>query len=155
VNACEVIVTDARHGQASPLWEMTNHRLQDVLSPLLQRGDIPVLGGFVASTQDGITTTLGRGGSDFSATIVGAALGAARVEIWTDVDGVMTTDPKLCSEARVIAKMSFEEAAELAYAGARVLHPATLAPAMRENIPVHVLNSRHPECKGTEIVSRV
>ncbi len=99
---------------------------------------MPVLGGFIASTADGVPTTLGRGGSDFSAAIVGAALGAARVEIWTDVDGVMTTDPKLCSDARVIRKMSFDEAAELAHFGAKVLHPATLAPAMRENIPVYV-----------------
>ena len=104
-----------------------------------------MLGGFIASTGDGVPTTLGRGGSDFSAAIVGAALCAARVEIWTDVDGIMTTDPKLCSDARVIRKMSFDEAAELAHSGAKVLHPATLAPAMRENIPVYVLNSRRPE----------
>ena len=154
VDARTCIVTDARHGQASPLWDVTNQRLQDTLSPLLESGQIPVLGGFIAATQDGVPTTLGRGGSDFSAAIVGAALCASRVEIWTDVDGVMTTDPKLCPDARVIRKMSFDEAAELAHFGAKVLHPATLAPAMRENIPVYVLNSRRPEGEGTEISAR-
>lgn len=154
VDARTCIVTDARHGQASPLWDVTNARLRDVLSPLLQSGSVPILGGFIASSLDGVPTTLGRGGSDFSAAIVGAAIGASRVEIWTDVDGVMTTDPKLCTDARVIHKLSFDEAADLAHFGAKVLHPATLAPAMRENIPVHVLNSRHPEGQGTEIVAR-
>lgn len=155
VDARDCIVTDARHGQASPVWDVTDQRLQDTLTPLLQSGQVPVLGGFIAATSDGVPTTLGRGGSDFSAAIVGAALGATRVEIWTDVDGVMTTDPKLCAEARVIRKMSFDEAAELAHFGAKVLHPATLAPAMRENIPVYVLNSRRPEGEGTEIAARV
>jgi aspartate kinase len=154
VDARNCIVTDARHGQASPVWDLTNQRLQDTLCPLLESGQVPVLGGFIASTCDGVVTTLGRGGSDFSAAIVGAALGAARVEIWTDVDGIMTTDPKLCSDARVIRKMSFDEAAELAHFGAKVLHPATLAPAMRENIPVYVLNSRQPDGEGTEITAR-
>src|SRR6202008_4270507 len=107
----------------------------------------------IASTLDGVPTTLGRGGSDFTAAIVGAALGASRVEIWTDVDGVMTADPKSCSDARIIRRMSFDEAAELAHFGAKVLHPATLAPAMRENIPVYVLNSRRPEGDGTEIIA--
>jgi aspartate kinase len=150
VNARECIVTDARHGQANPLWDETNPRLQEKLLPLLDRKQIPVLGGFIAATAEGIPTTLGRGGSDFTATIVGAALGVVRVEIWTDVDGVMTADPKLCPDARVIRKMSFEEAAELAQLGAKVLHPGTLAPAMRENIPVHVLNSRCPEVLGRD-----
>lgn len=154
VDARHCIVTDARHGQASPLWDLTNAKVQGMISPLLEAGRVPVLGGFIASTADGIPTTLGRGGSDFSAAIVGAALGAVRVEIWTDVDGVMTTDPKLCSEARVIRKLSFDEAAELAHFGAKVLHPATMAPAMRENIPVYVLNSRSPEGEGTEIAAR-
>lgn len=153
VDARSCIVTDTRHGQASPLWDLTNRRLQENLSPLLRAGRVPVLGGFIASTEDGVPTTLGRGGSDFTAAIVGAALAADRVEIWTDVDGVMTTDPKLCSDARVIRKMSFDEAAELAHFGAKVLHPATLAPAMHENIPVYVLNSRRPEGAGTEIVA--
>ncbi len=154
VDARECIVTDSRHGQASPLWDATNQRLHDRLVPLLDRKQIPVLGGFIASTSEGVPSTLGRGGSDLTATIVGAALGAVRVEIWTDVDGVMTADPKLCPEARVIRKMSFEAAAELAHCGARVLHPDTLVPARRENIPVYVLNSRRPEGAGTKIAAR-
>jgi aspartate kinase len=154
VDARACIVTDARHGQASPEWDVTQERLQEALSPLLERGHVPVLGGFIASTGDGVPTTLGRGGSDFTAAIVGAALCAARVEIWTDVDGIMTADPKVCSDARVICKMSFDEAAELAHFGAKVLHPATLAPAMRGNIPVYVLNSRRPQGEGTEILAR-
>lgn len=154
MDARSCIVTDAKHGQASPLWDVTNERLQETVAPLLQSGFVPVFGGFIASTADGVPTTLGRGGSDFSAAIIGAALYASRVEIWTDVDGVMTTDPKLCPDARVIRKMSFDEAEELAHFGAKVLHPATLAPAMRENIPVYVLNSRRPEAEGTEITAR-
>ena len=154
VDARPCMVTDARHGQANPLWDATNQRLRDRLNPLLEAGNIPVLGGYIAATLDGVPSTLGRGGSDFSAAIVGAAIGASRVEIWTDVDGVMTADPKLCADARVIRKLSFDEAADLAHFGAKVLHPATLAPAMRENIPVYVLNSRHPEGNGTEITSR-
>jgi len=154
VDARACIVTDARHGQASPVWDVTEQRLQQTVSPLLESRRVPVLGGFIAATYDGVPTTLGRGGSDFSAAIVGAALCASRVEIWSDVDGVMTADPKLCSDARVIRRMSFDEAAELAHFGAKVLHPSTLAPAMRENIPVYVLNSRRPEGEGTEIVAR-
>lgn len=154
VDARSCVVTDARHGQASPLWDATNRQVHEVVGPLLRAAKVPVLGGFIASSADGVPTTLGRGGSDFTASIVGAALGALRIEIWTDVDGVMTTDPKLCADARVIRKMSFDEAAELAHLGAKVLHPATLAPAMRENIPVHVLNSRNPEGEGTVIVAR-
>jgi len=154
VDARTCIVTDARHGGASPMWEVTNQRLRDALNPLLRAGNVAVLGGFIASTRDGVPTTLGRGGSDFTAAIVGAAVGASSIEIWTDVDGVMTTDPKLCSDARVIRKLSFEEAADMAYFGAKVLHSATLAPAMRESIPVYVLNSRRPEGHGTEITAR-
>ncbi|HTZ81856.1 MAG TPA: aspartate kinase [Candidatus Acidoferrales bacterium] len=153
VDSRDLIVTDSRHGQASPLWDVTNERLREALSPLLGRGSVPVLGGFIASSSEGVPTTLGRGGSDFSAAIVGASLGASRIEIWTDVDGVMTTDPRVCPDARVIRKMSFEEAAELAHFGAKVLHPATVAPAVRENIPVYVLNSRRPEQSGTEITA--
>ena len=153
VDAKQCIITDAAHTRATPLWEETNQHVESVLLPLLQAGRVPVLGGFVGSTRDGIPTTLGRGGSDFSAAIVGAALGAQRIEIWTDVDGVMTTDPDLCADARLIEKMSFNEAAELAYFGAKVLHPATLLPAMRHDIPVLVRNSRKPECSGTEILA--
>jgi aspartate kinase len=154
VDARSCIVTDLRHGQATPLWDECNDRIQDALSPLLQSDRVPVLGGFIASTLDGEPTTLGRGGSDFSAAIIGAALCASRIEIWTDVDGIMTADPKLCSDARMIRRMNFDEAEELARCGAKVLHPATLAPARRQNIPVWVLNSRRPEGEGTEISSR-
>jgi aspartate kinase len=153
VDARQCIITDAAHTRATPLWEETNQRVESVVIPLLQAGRVPVLGGFVGSTRDGIPTTLGRGGSDFSAAIVGAALRAQRIEIWTDVDGVMTTDPDLCPDARLIEKMSFDEAAELAYFGAKVLHPATLLPAMHHDIPVWVRNSRNPECSGTEILA--
>lgn len=153
-DARNCIVTDARHGQANPLWEATNRRIQEHLTPHIECGKMPVLGGFIASTSDGVPTTLGRGGSDFSAAIVAAALCASRVEIWTDVDGVMTADPKLCPQARVIHKLTFDEAAELANSGAKVLPPATLVPAMRENITVHVLNSRRPEARGTEITAQ-
>jgi aspartate kinase len=154
VDARTCIITDQKHGQASPVSDATNDRLRETLTPMFKAGCVPVLGGFIASSAEGVPTTLGRGGSDFTASIVGAALCATRVEIWTDVDGVMTTDPKLCADARVIRKMSFDEAAELAHFGAKVLHPATLAPAIRENIPVRVLNARRPEGAGTEIVLR-
>jgi aspartate kinase len=154
VDARSCIITDLRHGQATPLWDECNDRIQDALSPLLQSDRVPVLGGFIASTLDGEPTTLGRGGSDFSAAIIGAALCASRIEIWTDVDGIMTADPKLCSQARMIRRMNFDEAEELAQCGAKVLHPATLAPARRQNIPVWVLNSSRPEGAGTEISSR-
>ncbi len=153
VDARECIVTDAAHTRATPLWDETNERLQAVVLPLLESGQVPVMGGFVGATRDGIPTTLGRGGSDFSASIVAAGLHASRIEIWTDVDGILTTDPNLCPDARRVARMSFDEAADLAYFGAKVLHPATLVPAVRSNIPVWVLNSRNPECPGTEIVA--
>ncbi len=153
VDARECIITDAAHTRATPLWEETNQSLQSVVLPLLQGARVPVMGGFVGATRDGVPTTLGRGGSDFSASIIGAGVHAHRVEIWTDVDGVMTTDPNRCPDARRVPRMSFDEAADLAYFGARVLHPATLAPAARCNIPVWVLNSRNPECAGTEIVA--
>ena len=154
IDARSCIVTDARHEQATPVWSLTSERLRRAVEPLLRLRQVPVMGGFIGATAEGIPTTLGRGGSDFSAAIVGAVLHASRVEIWTDVDGIMTTDPKLCADAKVIRKMSFDEAAELAHFGAKVLHPATLAPAMRENIPVYVLNSRYPEGAGTEIVAQ-
>jgi len=112
------------------------------------------MGGFIGSTRAGITTTIGRGGSDFSAAIIGAGLDAQRIEIWTDVDGMMTTDPRLCPEARRIKVISFDEAAELAYFGAKVLHPATVLPAIQKNIPVYVLNSLNPSCEGTKITAR-
>src|SRR5262249_16827310 len=117
-------------------------------------GHVPVLGGFIGATREGIPTTLGRGGSDFTAAIIGAGLGAERIEIWTDVDGMMTTDPRLCPGARRIKALSFDEAAELAYFGAKVLHPASLLPAIQKNIPVQVLNSRKPKNEGTRITAQ-
>lgn len=152
VDARTCLITDNRHTRALPMWDETNQLLNQNLIPLLRENRIPVLGGFIAATRDGIPTTLGRGGSDFSAAIIGAALHAQRIEIWTDVDGIMTTDPNLCPDARLIERMSFDEAAELAHFGAKVLHPATLVPAMKQNIPVYVLNSRNPRSAGTEIV---
>jgi len=154
VDSRECIVTDNSHTRAAPLFEETNERLRTNLQPLLDKDRVPVMGGFIGSTKAGITTTIGRGGSDLSAAIVGAGLGAERIEIWTDVDGMMTTDPHLCPEARRIKVISFDEAAELAYFGAKVLHPATVLPAVQKNIPVYVLNSRNPSCEGTRITAR-
>ncbi len=139
---------------ATPLFDDTNARLTSLVGPLVDQDRVPVMGGFIASTHKGITTTIGRGGSDFSAAIVGAGMGADKIEIWTDVDGMMTTDPNLCPDARRIKTISFDEAAELAYFGAKVLHPATVLPAIQKNIPVYILNSRNPTCEGTRIVAR-
>ncbi|HEY3928850.1 MAG TPA: lysine-sensitive aspartokinase 3 [Candidatus Koribacter sp.] len=149
IDARECIVTDACHTKAVPQIELTNTNLRSFLKDPLAKNKIPVLGGFIAATEDGAATTLGRGGSDFSAAIVGSALGARKIEIWTDVEGMMTTDPRICKDARRIELIGFEEASELAYFGAKVLHPATLIPAVEQNIPVYVLNSRNPESKGT------
>ena len=154
VDSRECIVTDATHTRATPLFSETNERLKARLGPLLEHGRVPVMGGFIAATKAGVTTTIGRGGSDFSAAIVGAALAAERIDIWTDVDGMMTTDPNVCPEAKRIKVISFDEAAELAYFGAKVLHPATVLPAIQQNIPVYILNSRNPECEGTRIATR-
>jgi aspartate kinase len=148
-----VIITDARHKAASPLYSQTYVRTREKIVPLITQSKVPVLGGFIGATESGVTTTLGRGGSDFSAAIIGAGIGAEEIQIWTDVDGVMTCDPKLVPEARRVKTISFAEAAELAYFGAKVLHPSTLLPAMEKNIPVVVLNSRRPEIAGTRIVA--
>ncbi|MGZ4834509.1 MAG: aspartate kinase, partial [Terriglobales bacterium] len=150
----ECIITDATHTRAVPQMDDTNDSVRARLRPLLEKKRVPVMGGFIAATREGVTTTIGRGGSDFSAAIVGAALDATRIEIWTDVDGMMTTDPNLCPDALRIKSIGFEEAAELAYFGAKVLHPATLLPAILKNIPVLVLNSRNPENEGTKITAR-
>ena len=155
VDSRQCIVTDASHTRAAPLFEETNERLRLKLKPLLEDGQVPVMGGFIGATKAGVTTTIGRGGSDFSAAIVGAGLDAERIEIWTDVDGMMTTDPNLCPDAKRIKVISFDEAAELAYFGAKVLHPATVLPAVQKNIPVYILNSRNAGCEGTRISARV
>jgi aspartate kinase len=154
VDARQVIITDSRHTQALPLFDEINDRVAAQVKPLLDHGHVPVLAGFIGATPDGTPTTIGRGGSDFTAAIVGAALGADLIEIWTDVDGMMTTDPNLCPDARRIKVISFDEAAELAYFGAKVLHPATLLPAIEKNILVQVLNSRNPANEGTRITAR-
>jgi aspartate kinase len=119
--------------------------------PLLEAGAVPVLGGFIGATRDGVTTTLGRGGSDWSASLFGALLGVEEIQIWTDVDGMMTIDPRIVSAARVIPEVSFDEAAELAYFGAKVLHPASIRPAVDKGIPVRILNSLSPTAPGTLI----
>ena len=154
VDSRQCLVTDNQHTRAVPLFEETNERLRTKVQPLLDDGRVPVMGGFIGATKTGVTTTIGRGGSDYSGAIVGAGLNAERIDIWTDVDGMMTTDPHLCPDARRIKVISFEEAAELAYFGAKVLHPATVLPAVQKNIPVYILNSRNPTCEGTRITAK-
>jgi len=151
LDARGVIVTDSRHTQATPDLPQTYRRLKETV--IRKASDqVVVMGGFIAASAQGVTTTLGRGGSDYSAAIVGAGIDAEEIQIWTDVDGMMTTDPRLIPHARPVATISFSEAAELAYFGAKVLHPATVRPAIEKNIPVVILNSRRPEAEGTRIV---
>ena len=151
IEASELIVTDAFHGGAEPQMELTREKSQARMCPLLEKGIVPVVTGFIGATADGQLTTLGRGGSDFSATLLGAALDADEVIIWTDVDGVLTADPRLVPEARTIPVISYREAAELAYFGAKVLHPKTLNPVVQAAIPVWIRNSFAPEKPGTKI----
>jgi aspartate kinase len=154
VDSRDILVTDSTYMSAAPQTEETNQRLHSKVKPLVDSGHVPVMGGFIGASRAGITTTIGRGGSDFSAALFGAGLGADRIDIWTDVDGILTTDPRICPDARRIKVISFDEAAELAYFGAKVLHPATVLPAIQKNIPVYVLNSRNPGCEGTKITTR-
>lgn len=154
VDSRQCIVTDGTHMRAVPFFDESNERLNQHVKPLLAANRVPVMGGFIGATRAGVTTTIGRGGSDFSAAIVGAGLDAEAIEIWTDVDGMLTTDPNLCRDAHRIRVISFDEAAELAYFGAKVLHPATVLPAVQKNIPVWILNSRNPSCEGTKITAR-
>ena len=154
VDARQVMITDGQHTRAVPQVEEIDARTQAIMGPMLASGCVPIVGGFIGATRDGVQTTIGRGGSDYSAALFGAALNAEVIEIWTDVDGMKTTDPNLCPEAHRIKVISFAEAAELAYFGAKVLHPATVLPAIRKNIPVRVLNSRNPGNEGTLIVAR-
>jgi len=151
VDSRSVIVTDKRHTQAAPLLKQSYARLAAVIPAKAER-QVVVMGGFIAATEDGITSTLGRGGSDFSASIVGAGIGAREIQIWTDVDGMLTADPTILPGGHRVKTISFAEAAELAYFGAKVLHPATVMPAIEKNIPVLILNSRRPEASGTRIV---
>lgn len=152
VNARDVIVTDAVFGNATPLLDPTRERATKVLRPLLDAGRVPVVTGFNGATMDGRPTTLGRGGSDFSASILAGALDAEELWIWTDVDGIMSADPRLVKEARVLDAITYAEAAELAYNGAKVLHPRTLAPLMQKGIPVWSKNSFNLAANGTKIV---
>jgi len=148
----QVIVTDNRHTQAAPVFAETYARLAAVV-PALADTKVVVMGGFIGSTEEGVTTTLGRGGSDFTASIVGAGVAAEEIQIWTDVDGMLTADPTILKSGHRVKTISFAEAAELAYFGAKVLHPATVVPAIEKNIPVLILNSRRPEVGGTRIVA--
>jgi aspartate kinase len=152
VDARTVILTDAHYGKAAPNERAIEAALTSHVLPLIDLGKVPVMGGFIGSC-DAITTTLGRGGSDYTAALVGGALHAGAIEIWTDVNGIMTTDPRIVPEALRVKTISFEEAAELAYFGAKVLHPATILPAVQKNIPVYVLNSRNAENEGTRITA--
>jgi aspartate kinase len=147
-----VIVTDQRHTQAAPDFPETYARLAATIPPLSAEG-VVVMGGFIGSTTSGVTTTLGRGGSDFTAAIVGAGIDAEEIQIWTDVDGMLTADPTILAGGHRVKAISFAEAAELAYFGAKVLHPATVVPAVEKNIPVLILNSRRPDVPGTRIVA--
>ena len=149
-----LIVTDDEYGAAAPIWDETEKLIQLELENLIEAGEIPILGGFIAASRGGETTTLGRGGSDYSAALVGAALRAREIQIWTDVTGVLTCDPRICPEARTLKTLSYEEAAELAYFGAKVLHPKTIQPAVDLQIPVRVCNSLEPSERGTMILPR-
>ncbi len=153
VDARSCIVTDASYGKAIPQEAAIEAKLAEIVLPLIEAGKTPVMGGFIGSTVEGVTTTLGRGGSDFTAALVGGGMHAGAIEIWTDVNGIMTTDPRICPDALRVKTISFEEAAELAYFGAKVLHPATILPAVQKSIPVWVLNSRNAENEGTKITA--
>ncbi len=151
IDATELVVTDSFHGGAEPWIDLTRARCQGRVAPVLQAGIVPVVTGFIGASEEGVLTTLGRGGSDYSATILGAALDADEVVIWTDVPGLLTADPKLVADARTIAEISYREAAELAYFGAKVLHPKTLRPVMQRNIPVWIRNTFAVDEPGTKI----
>jgi len=154
MDARECIFTDENFTRAAPIFGPTNAAIVRYLQPVLDAGKIPVFQGFIGRSQNGVTTTIGRGGSDYTAAIVGAALDAEEIQIWTDVDGIMTTDPRMVEGAHKIRAVSFQEAAELSYFGANVLHPSTIVPAVRKNIPVRVLNSYRPELQGTIITEK-
>jgi len=151
LDARELLVTDDGHGAAAPDRAATDARLLQHARPLVEAGQVVVTGGFVGSTAAGATTTLGRGGSDYSAALFGAGLRAEEIQIWTDVDGMLTADPRLVASPRVVSRLSFDEASELAYFGAKVLHPSTILPAVGLGIPVRILNARRPQAEGTWI----
>jgi aspartate kinase len=145
------IVTDSDFGEASPLMNVTTHQLKEKIGPLLEKCIVPVVTGYVAATQDGVVTTLGRGGSDYTATLLGVALAADEVWIWTDVDGIMTADPKIIPSAKVLPELSYHEAAEMAIFGAKAMHPKALEPVIKEKIPARIRNVFNPENPGTLI----
>ena len=153
VDVRRVLVTNDTFGCALPLMENTTTSAAEHLAPLLENGQVPVVGGYIGATSSGVTTTLGRGGSDYSAAILGAALEATEIQIWTDVDGMMTADPRVVPATRVVPRLSFAEASELAYFGAKVLHPSTILPAVSKSIPVRILNSRRFDGGGTLITA--
>jgi aspartate kinase len=153
VDSRRVLVTDDDHMQAVPDMEATCKRTVQIVGALRQSGKVAVMGGFIGATASGVTTTLGRGGSDYSAAIFGACLEVEEIQIWTDVDGMLTADPRVVAEPRLVPQLSFAEASELAYFGAKVLHPSTILPAVARNIPVRILNSRRPEVAGTMITA--
>ncbi len=153
VDARTVLVTDTEHNAAIPDMMETGDRVRDRIAPLLAEGKVVVLGGFIGATANGVTSTLGRGGSDYSAAIFGACLGVDEIQIWTDVDGMLTADPRIVPQPRLVPQLSFAEASELAYFGAKVLHPSTILPAVAKNIPVRIVNSRRPENTGTLITA--
>jgi len=155
VEATDLIVTDNTFGAANPLIPETTDKIRARLLPLIQQGIVPVVTGFIGATIDGIPTTLGRGGSDYSATIIGSCLPASEVWIWTDVDGIMTADPRIVPDAQTLPTVSYAEVAELSYFGAKVLHPRTIKPVARQGIPVRVLNSFHPDRPGTLVCAEV
>ncbi len=153
VDATELIVTDDHFGNATPYFDESAVKTRDRLAPLRRRGVIPVVTGFRAATREGVCTTLGRGGSDYSGTLIGAALESDEVWIWTDVDGVMTADPRLVPSARIVPEVSYREAAELSFFGAKVLHPKTIQPVLKRQIPVWIKNTFNPSCPGTRIAA--
>jgi aspartate kinase len=153
VDSRQVLVTDTEHTAAVPDMDATCAKTQQIVAARVAAGEIPVMGGFIGANAAGVTTTLGRGGSDYSAAIFGACLDVDEIQIWTDVDGMLTADPRVVADPRLVPQLSFAEASELAYFGAKVLHPSTILPAVARNIPVRILNSRRPEVKGTMITA--
>ncbi len=153
VDSRRLIVTDDEYGSAHPIWDETEKLVKLELEPLIAAGEVPIMGGFIAASRGGETTTLGRGGSDYSAALIAAALCASELQIWTDVTGVMTCDPRICGDAQTIPILSYEEAAELAYFGAKVLHPKTIKPAVDHAIPVRVCNTFEPNEIGTMVLA--
>ncbi|MFL6277844.1 MAG: aspartate kinase [Blastocatellia bacterium] len=151
LDARDFMITDDRFGGASPLFDITNARAREVIQPVIERDEVAVIQGFIGATREGATTTLGFEGSDYTAAVVGAALAADDIQIWKDVSGLMTTDPRIFAEARTVKACTFAEAADLTYFGAKVLHPKAIHPAARQNIPVHIYNSKQPDATGTAI----